>query len=187
MAKCNLDVALDNIQGKLGNLVYRRTSAGMVLARRPRITAAPTAAQIAVRELFRSAAAYGRLVRDNPALRAEYEAVARAKGMRFYAFAVADYLNPPEVVAIDASGYHGVVGQSFTVQAHDDFEVVSVAVWVGSAAGDTYVEGPAALVAGLWRFTPASTVDVGEAVVIKATATDRAGRTGLLTVNHTIA
>jgi hypothetical protein len=30
-------------------------------------------------------------------------------------------------------------------------------------------------------------VDVGEAVVIKATATDRAGRTGMLTVNHTIA
>lgn len=187
MAKCELDLALQGINGKLGNLVYRRTSAGMVLARRPRITAAPTAAQIAVRELFRSAAAFGRLVRDNPALRARYEAAAKAKGMKFYPFAVADYLNPPEVTAIDASGYHGVMGQSFTVRAYDDFEVVSVTVWVGSAGGDTYVEGPAALVDGLWHFTPASTVDVGEAVVIKATATDRSGRTGLLTVNYIIA
>jgi hypothetical protein len=187
MAKCELDVALERIKGRLGNLVYRRTAAGMVLGRRPRITAAPTAAQTAVRELFRSAAAFGRLVRDNPALRTQYEAAAKAKGMAYYSFAVADYLNPPEVKAIDASGYHGVLGQSFTVQAYDDFEVVSVAVWVGSAAGDTYVEGAAALVDGRWQFTPASTVDVGEAVVIKATATDRAGRTGMLTVNHTIA
>jgi hypothetical protein len=187
MAKCELDLALQGIQGKLGNLVYRRTSAGMVLARRPRFTATPTAAQTAVRELFRSAAAFGRLVRDNPALRARYDAAARAKGTRFYPFAVADYLNPPEVVAIDASGYHGVLGQSFTVQAYDDFEVVSVSVWVGSVGGDTYVEGPANLVDGGWKFTPASTVDVGEVVVIKATATDRAGRTGMRSVNHTIA
>ena len=76
MAKCELDLALQGIQGKLGNLVYRRTAAGMVLARRPRFTAAPTAAQTAVRELFRSAAAFGRLVRDNPVLRAQYDAAA---------------------------------------------------------------------------------------------------------------
>ena len=187
MAKGDLDLFLEGIRGKLGKVVYRRTAAGTVLARRPRFTAAPTAAQTAVRELFRSAAAFGRLVRDNPALRAQYEAAAKAKGMKYYPFAVADYLNPPEVKAIDASGYHGVLGQSFTVQAYDDFQVVSVTVWVGSAAGDTYVEGPAVLVDGRWQFTPASTVDVGEAVVIKATATDRAGRTGMLTVNHTIA
>ena len=48
--------------------------------------------------------------------------------MRPFAFAVADYLKPPVVPAIDVAGYHGAIGEIIKILARDDFEVSAVTV-----------------------------------------------------------
>src|SRR5688572_2383047 len=103
MAKIELNSAIRRIKGTMDNWVYRRNGDGVSIAKRPVNTKPPTAGQLAVRELFRAAAAYARSVQLDPVQRPRYAAVAKSKGQRAFAFAVADFLTPPKVLAIDTS------------------------------------------------------------------------------------
>lgn len=186
MAKIELNSALKRIQGTMDNWVYRRNGNGTVIARRGVPSKAPTAAQLAVRELFKAAAAYARTVKEDPIQRPRYEAMARSRGMRAFAFAVADFLNPPEVLAIDLRAYHGAVGQAIKVRVTDDFEVLGVQVTVRDLEGALIQQGPAVLTDGVWQFVTTVGVALGEEVAIEAIATDRPGHTGRLSVNHVV-
>ena len=63
MAKITLNSALQSIRGSIDNWVYRRTGGRDVIARRPVLQGiAPSAAQVAVRDRFRLAAAYAKTV-----------------------------------------------------------------------------------------------------------------------------
>jgi hypothetical protein len=187
MAKIELNSAIRRIQGTIDNWVYRRNGDGVLIAKRPTVTATPTAAQLAVRETFRAAAAYARSVQLDPVLWPRYQAAARTKGLRPFAFAVADFLNEPEVLAIDLSAYHGAVGQLIKVRSRDDFEVAGVTVIMKDGEGAVIQQGAAALVDGLWQYATTVGIAAGEIVTIEAVATDRPGHTGLLNVTHTVA
>ena len=188
MAKIELNSAIRRIRGTIDNWVYRRNGDGVAIAKRPTAsTTPPTAAQLAVREDFRAAAAYARSVKLDPIQRPRYEAAARAKGMRAFAFAVADFLNEPKVLSIDLSAYHGALGQLIKVRAVDDFEVTGVNVAICDEEGGVIQQGAAVFTDGLWQYAATGGIAVGESVVIKAMATDRAGHTGSLDLPHTIA
>lgn len=187
MAKIQLNSAIRTIQGTLDNWVYRRNGDGMAIAKRPTVTAAPTAAQLAVREFFRAAAAYARSVGLDPVQKPRYAAAAKAKGMRAFAFAVADFLNEPQVLAIDASAYHGAVGQLIKVRARDDFEVTGVMVAIRDGEGALIQQGAAVLVDGVWQYATTVGIAPGEELTIEAVATDRPGHTGSLSIAHVVA
>ena len=135
MAKLTLNSALHGIRGRIDNWVYRKFGAGMIIARRPEFTGPASAAQLATREKFRAAAVYAKAVLADPVRQPPYQAAARAKGMSLFAFIMGDFLNPPEVQAIDVTGYHGRAGDLIRMTSGDDFEIASVNVVICDAAG----------------------------------------------------
>jgi hypothetical protein len=187
MAKIELNSAIRRIRGTIDNWVYRREGDGVIIGKRPTITAPPTAAQLAVRQQFRAAAAYARAARLNPVLWPRYEAAAKAEGMRSFAFALADFLKEPVVQSIDLSAYHGRVGDLVTVVAFDDFEIAGVAVAIRDGEGSVLEQGAAVAVNGRWQYMATVAIAVGEAVTIEAVATDRPGNTGRLNLPHVVA
>ena len=98
----------------------------MIIARRPDIRAKPSPAQLAVREKYKMAATYARAALADPISLALYQAAAKAKGVPAFAFALGDFLNAPEVKTIDATGYHGDIGDVIKVSAIDDVGTVPV-------------------------------------------------------------
>jgi hypothetical protein len=187
MAKIELNSALKSIRGTMDNWVYRRNGDGLLIARRPINTKPPTAAQLSVREQFKAAAAYARSVGQDAIQGPRYAAAARSKGMRAFAFALADFLNEPQVLAIDTSAYHGAVGGLIKVRATDDFEVMGVTVVVKDGEGAVIQQGAAVLVDGVWQYATTVGIAVGEELTIQAIATDRPGHTGSLSVAHVVA
>ena len=187
MAKILLNSAIRSIQGTIDNWVYRRSSDGMLIAKRPTVTAAPTAAQLAVREMFRVAAAYARSVQLDAIQRPRYEAAARAKGMRPFAFAVADFLNEPQILFIDTSAYHGAVGERIKIRARDDFEVMGVTVVIRDGEGAVVQQGAAVFTDGVWDYASTVGIAPGEELTIEANAVDRPGHTGTMSISHTVA
>ncbi|HEY4245823.1 MAG TPA: hypothetical protein VGM64_03140 [Lacunisphaera sp.] len=182
MAKVTLNSALQGIRGKIDNWVYRRFGDRMVIARRPEFRGEPTPGQIAVREKFRTAAAYARGALADPVTQALYQAAAKSRGVQTFSFVMGDFLNVPEVRSIDTSGYRGQVGDNLIVGAVDDFEVVSVDVVLRDAADVVLEEGPATLVGGRWTYVVTQVVAGGSSVTIEATAKDHAGNSGRLTL-----
>ena len=178
MAKVKLNSALRQISGTMDNWVYRRNGDDVSISKRPTVTKAPTAAQLAVREKFRGAVGYARTAMLDPALRSRYEAAARVRGMRVLPFVVTDYFTPPVVDLIDTSGYHGRVGDVIIVNAFDDFEVARVTVVIRDGADEIVVQGAAVPVNGRWNYAITAGIQVGETVTVEAVATDRTGQTG---------
>jgi len=178
MAKVELNSALRRIRGTMDNWVYRRNGDGVAIAKRPTLTGEHTASQVATREKFRAAAGYAKSALLDAALRARYEAAAKAARMQVRVFAMTDYLTPPVVITIDTSSYHGRVGDIIKVNAFDDFEVAGVTVAVKDGEGAVLMQGATVLTDGRWNYTSTAGIAAGEAVTIEAVATDRPGNTG---------
>jgi hypothetical protein len=126
-------------------------------------------------------------VQSDPVLWPRYVAAAKTKGQRPFAFALADFLNEPEVLAIDLAAYHGAVGESIKVRAIDDFEVTGVTVIMKDGEGAVLQQGPAVHTDGLWQYATTVGIAAQEVVTIEAIATDRPGHTGQMTLTHTVA
>jgi len=182
MAKTELNSALRGISGAIDNWVYRNLGDRIVICRRGVNTAAPTDAQLAVRERFRLAADYGRTAKQDPALRAVYEAVAKAKGTSVLIAMMTDYLNPPDVNSVDLSSYTGRVGDPIRIRASKEAGVMAVNVAIRASDLTVLEEGAAVLQNGTWIYTAATAVPASSAVTITATAVDRPGNTGTKTV-----
>ena len=180
MAKLHLNSALASISGMVDNWVYRRTEDGNILGKRPVNTTKPTIAQLTVRDQFRAAAAYAKAMQEDSVLWPRYQAAGKAKGLRPFAFALTDFLTPPEVQMIDTEGYHGAVGNVIAVRASDDFEVAGVTVEIRTAANAVLEHGAAVLTDGKWHYTATKVVAIGQTVTVEAVAKDRPGHTGSL-------
>lgn len=130
MAKVKLNPVLEQIRGKVGDLVFRRRAEGLVVSRNPgRSGLVPSAGQEAVRERFRLAALYGKAVYADPAEKEVYLAAARKTGASAFALAVSDFLHAPAVDEIDLTAYTGLAGQAIVVRASDDFGVTGGCPW----------------------------------------------------------
>lgn len=179
MAKVALNPILENIQGQVGDLVFRRFGDGVVISRKSDNSQyPPTAAQLATRERFRDGAQYGKLVMGDAALKPVYAAVARTRKKPIFSVVVADYLHAPTVSALNLEGYSGAVGDVITVSAYDDFEVTDVLVSVADAGGVVLESGAAVVSNGRWAYSTTTTVTPGTTVTVLATALDRPGNMG---------
>lgn len=68
MAKVKLNPILEQIRGKVGDLVFKRYGEEVVISRPPDFEGREwTEAQLAARERFRQAALYGKIVMADPA------------------------------------------------------------------------------------------------------------------------
>lgn len=179
MARVKLNPVLDQISGAVGDLVFRRSARGVVIARKPDAsTAEPSEAQLAHRARFRRATAYGRSVMDAPEAKAFYDALARARQRPVFSLTVADFFNAPTVDAVDVSAYAGRVGDTITVEATDDVGVIRVEVVLVAGDGSVLETGEAVPDSGRWVYTAQTAVAAGTAVEVRVVATDRPGGVG---------
>ncbi len=190
MGKTPVNTALGSLRGQVDGWVYRELEGETVIARRPRVRAdlEPTAEQQTVRETFRRAAEFAKAVFADPVRKAAYRDLALRRGVpgsRLFAFIVQDYAKGPVVTGIAADGYGRAIGDAIKVYATDNGEVTGVTVALQAADGSVIESGPAAKSDDGWRYLATTAVAAGDPVTIVATATDRAGQTGSLTVTVT--
>jgi hypothetical protein len=182
MAKVKLNPILEQVSGKVGDLVFRRYGDQTVISQKPDTEGRQwTEAQLAHRERFRQAALYGRLVMADPETKALYEEAAGARGKPVFSLTVADFFNAPSVDSVDLSNYTGAAGDAIVIMASDDFAVLAVQVSLTDGDGNM-IESGAALESppnsGRWVYTATVAVNTGTTVRIAVTAEDRPGGLG---------
>ncbi|MCB9418920.1 MAG: hypothetical protein H6667_03905 [Ardenticatenaceae bacterium] len=182
MAKVKLNPILEQIQGQVGDLVFKRYGDEVVISRKPDTAGRElTEAQLAAQARFREAALYGKMVMADAETKALYAEAAKAKGKPVFSLTVADFFNAPTVNEVDLSGYSGAVGDVIVIQATDDFDVAAVAVVLTDADGNAIESGAAVetpVNSGRWIYTAQTAVTTGTTVRIGVTATDRPGGVG---------
>ena len=179
MARVELNPVLEQIHGQVGDLVFKRYEDQVVLARKASTNQQePTPAQMAIRERFRAAAQYGKMVMADSALKALYATAAKAKKKPVFSMTVADYFNAPSVTAVTLNGYTGAANETITVNAYDDFEVMAVTVTLANEGGSVLESGAAVVENGRWTYTTTTAVTPGTTVTVTATAVDRPGNSG---------
>jgi hypothetical protein len=179
MATAQLHPVFEGIHGRSGEMVFRRTRTGIVIARRPDTRERnASSAQQAQRERFALAADYARRVLTDPWQRKIYERIAAERNRRVDKLLMSDFLTPPVVEEIGVSGFRGHAGDVVRVLASDDIAVTSVEVAIETASGAPVEKGSAANIHGVWCYTARVAAPAGEATVIRATARDRPGNEG---------
>ena len=176
MAKVKLNPVMEQVRGKIGDLVFKRYEDRVIIARNADHDGlVPTTGQSGQRERFRQAAAYGKGAFADPAQKALYEAAARVRREPAFAVAVSDYLNAPVIDPLDLTQYTGQMGQTIVVRARDDFAVVVVNITIKDNAGTVIEQGPASLELGVWRYVTTDELPTERPITIEAVATDRPG------------
>jgi hypothetical protein len=175
MAKAILSSALAGLRGRLDGMVFRQRAGQTIVAPRPQRTARlGTPAQRAARERFSRAAAFGRSVAADPALRALYAPGPGDEGNSYLA-AMTDALRAPVIDAVETTALRGAIGDPIVIRARDDHAVTAVTVAVKDAAGVILEQGPANAADGAWRYAMTRGVATGSTITVEATATDRPG------------
>jgi len=172
-------------RGKFGTqMVFRNRGDVSIMAKPPKKSIKePTAAQMEIRRKFKLAARWAKEALQDPEKLALY--TAKATGMMTpYVVAMSDYLKPPVIHSIDASGYKGTAGDQVLVLASDFTRVMAVTVMITDAGDNVIEEGPCSEALNLdhWVYTATTAVDSTAGLKITATATDIPGHTTTLTV-----
>ena len=188
MARVKTNPIIEQVRGKVGDLVFKRYGDEVIIARKPDLEGRePTEAQAAQREQFRQAALYGKTVMADPVAKAIYEDVAETRGIPVFSVTIADFFNAPSVREVDVGDYSGKVGEEIGIRAHDDFDVVAVQVGLTKQDG-TAIESGAAVEtppeSGNWIYKATVAVPTGTPVRILVTAKDRPGHTGTKQVDR---
>lgn len=180
MANVKLNPVLEQIRGQVGDLVFKRYEDRVILSRKPDLSGhQATAAQQAVRQRFRQAALYGKMVMADPDARARYDQAAEARRKPVFSLTVADFFNAPAIDEVDVSAYTGSTGDPIVVRASDDFEVSRVEVSLTDPDGAVLEEGAATLDGHRWVYTAQTDVGSGATVRIGVRALDRPGGAGV--------
>ena len=135
MAKAILSSVLAGLRGRIDGMVFRQQAGQTVVTPRPKVSGRVwTPAQLAARERFSRAAAFGRSVAADPALRALY-AEGPGDHRNAYVAALTDALRAPVIDALETTGLRGAIGDPIVIRARDDHAVTTVTVAVKDAAG----------------------------------------------------
>lgn len=147
--------ATKGISGKVGDLLFRQRDERTFVSKPPRKQRQTSEVQLAKQERFLEAVDYAKEVLEDPSLKAEYEAAAKAKTRKVsaYALAVGDFLAPPTIHHIKTDGYTGVVGDKIKIRATDIFKVTKVIVRIQKADGSPIEAGSATLSGAHWIYT----------------------------------
>ena len=101
MAKVTLSPLVKDIHGKLGNVVFRRSHTGKLIASKtPDMSNVKwSKAQKAHRQRFKKAVAYAKAAMAEPKVRAKYEKAAAKAGKRPFDLAVSDYFKDKDLLS----------------------------------------------------------------------------------------
>ena len=180
--KAKLHPTIEEYRGALGEIVFREVNGKTIVSRKASPSGEPTANQLAHRERFKDAAAYGKTVIANEVLSALYEEAAKAKKITIYLAAITDYIKAPSIQSVDLSTYNGHVGSLIQVHANDDFGLTKVHVSITNSQGMPLENGDAVEstdTPNLWVYTAKFNVPADTLVMIRVVATDLPGGTAV--------
>ena len=182
MAKITYSSFVEQVNGGMGNVVYRKYKGRNIICRKgiPQAGAA-SEAQAAHQERFSEAADFGKLVMSDDTIRPLYEQAARERDLPVFAICIADFFNVPTIKSIDATDYSGKVGDPIRIVAKDDMGVVRVNVKLSNDDEGTLIEsGQAVQTAyGQWTYTATQPAAPGITVQFQVNVFDRPGGTAV--------
>lgn len=149
--------ATEGLSGTYKQVVFRQRFGETILSKRPKHTAARSAAQQLITENFTHAAQYAKAAMTDIALKMAYKLKA-GKGLSAFNRAVADFFKAPVIGDIDHSGYNGQAGGTILAMVTDDFKVASVKAIIKAANGTVIEEGAASLLPNGLHWMYVSTV-----------------------------
>jgi len=142
--KFGLNTAFTSASGQIDGWVYRTARGRVIVSRRPDMSnVVSSESQIAHRERFKMAAAYGKSMMNSEDMRDMYMEAARKKDLPIFSVMIADYFHAPEIKDIDLEGYHGIAGNVIDTIVIDDFAVQSVHVKIIDDQGTVIESGNA--------------------------------------------
>jgi len=185
MAQAKDNIITKGLSGTVAKTITFRQRAGKTIVGKARRgnSGLPTDKALAVRARFTASIAYGKIAIKDPATKALYKAAA---GPDQSAFNVAfrDAFTPPKVESIDASAYHGIVGDTLTIRATDDFKVTGVTVSIRDVVGALIEQGTATVQQNgadwMYKSTQSNATIAGSKIT--ALAKDLPGNSGSLEI-----
>jgi len=140
MALVKDNILLQLVRGTLGDqiTIYERNGQIIMAKKRGPSKNKPTAKQLEARYKMKVAAAYAKLILQDPALKAYYKSLA-GPGQNAYNMAVKDAYKSPEVQQIQFED------TTVVVTAKDEFRVAAVEIRIEDAAGNIQERGNAVL------------------------------------------
>jgi len=185
--KFKLNRAFREVSGELDGLVYRNLRGKVVASRKPDLSnVVYSESQLAHRERFKQAAAFGKSALADAETRAVYEEYTKSKNMPVFALTIADYFTAPVIDSLDLGMYTGQGGSLIHISARDEFGVAGVHIAITDQDGNPLESGEAtetAVGSGHWVYVATSNVDAGTAVTVNAVASDRPGGTAVASAN----
>jgi hypothetical protein len=184
--KIKLNPAIEGMSGQLGDLVFREMRGKTVVSRKATMTTEPTEGQLAHRERFKKAVAYGRSALADMEVRVMYEEAAKRRDVPVFSVAIADYFHAPTINSVDVMGYHGEIGNAINIHATDDFGVKKVYVTIKDTQGHSIESGEAVQSApdsDLWIYT--ATKQGQPLAKFQFVAVDRPGGTAVMNMEKT--
>ena len=185
MAEVYNNIFVRGLTGAVGDqFVIRRTRSGKtIIANKPVFDKNRefTPAQKAHQSAFRQASRYAKAAKTQPL----YLKKAKAVNSTSYNMAVADWFGKPEVLAIDASGWTGEIGQTIRIEAQDDTKVTRVTVVIHNN-GTVLEEGeavPSETDDSLWTYVTTTQVTPAQGILLDANAYDMPGHFGSSSVS----
>jgi hypothetical protein len=156
MPKVLGNLVINRLSGTLGDQLVIRTSKGRTI-----VAAKPTysgervysPAQLAQQQAFREAAVYAKQAKGQEI----YSLKANGGPRSPYNIAFADWLNRPQILEVDLTGWRGASGDLIRLRAQDDVQVTEVAVTISDDEGAVLEAGLATDLGALWwEYTTAS-------------------------------
>lgn len=157
MTKIKNNPLMKGASGMLGDVVvYRELRGDIIMANRPRRREELTEAQRLLKTRFLRGVQYAKKQMSDPVTKAEYATGITDRKFSAFNVALTDYLSAPKVYLIDTATYQGNVGDIISVNASDDFKVVSLQVAIYRSTGELIEQGNAVLQPDTtddWRYT----------------------------------
>ena len=189
MTEVNLNETVDGYRGSIGRLVFRKYRGRTIVGRKPKSEKPPTEAQIAHRERFKEAAAFGKSAMADPALLEFYGPIALKRNISVYALAMGDFMKLPGIKPLRLSKYKGQIGDLIEIRATDDIGLADLDVKIVAQDGTLIEQGKALEIgegSGRWEYTATAQVALGSDVFIEVEGVDHAGNEVKITENPTV-
>jgi hypothetical protein len=189
MTEVNLNETVDGYRGSIGRLVFKRYRGRTIVGRKPKIEKPPTEAQIAHRERFKEAAAFGKSALADTALLEFYTPIALERDISVYALAMGDFMKLPAIKPLDLTKYKGQIGDVIEIRATDDIGLAGLEVTIHRVGGVTIERGSAVETgarSGKWIYTATAQVASGSDIVIEAKGIDHAGNVAKIVETLTV-
>ncbi len=180
MAKITYSSFVERVKGGMGNVVYRKYRGEYLICRKGNPAAGEdTEAQAAHKKRFREATNFGKRMMADDSIRPLYEQAAINRDLPVFAVCIADFFNAPTITSIDATEYHGHVGDPILIVAEDDMGVVRVNVTLSDDDEGTLIESGQAVETSLgqWTYTATQPATPGITVQFQVNVFDRPGGT----------